>query len=71
MNWKDLTEAVGRRVYQIEMADGFISLQESNRRWNYMKDQHSGPRVQIERYVGSTLIALEEMHLIELDKELQ
>jgi hypothetical protein len=67
MKWKDLVEEVGRQVYQIEMAEGFIPTQEADLRWDSMKNQHSGPRVEIERYVGSVLIVLEKMKLIVLE----
>jgi len=73
MKWDELTNTIAKGVYRIEMADGFIPPEEADARWEQLIAQEkergfgSGPYVEIRRYVGSALIVMNKMGLIDYD----
>ncbi len=73
MKLSELADRIGKRVYQIEMAEGMVPAREAAERWDrYMalrrRMPHTcGPLDQIDRTVTSALIAMKEMGLVDYE----
>lgn len=77
--WAALTDEIGKRVYQSQMAEGSMTADEAAQRWDeYIKrrnnardtkpsDLPDGVYSEIEWRVGAALIALKDMGLIDYD----
>jgi hypothetical protein len=69
--WHDLTYEIGRATYRIEMAEGMIPAVEADRIWDmYFKVVEGKSHVcneldVIRRTVGSALIAMKKMGLVD------
>lgn len=75
-SFTQLRTEVGRRVYQIEMAEGFVPATEAGERWDryFLSVQGISHECnaldQIDRTVGTALIAMKEMGLVDYDSKM-
>ncbi len=73
MTWEQLTNEIGRRVYQIEMAEGMVPVIESGVRWDrYFESVKGKTHVHnfmdhTQRIVGTALIAMKERGLVDYE----